>query len=53
MAYASAEECPSICPMIYKPVCGGPVGGPYATFSNDCTYKYANCENGYGKKFYF
>lgn len=49
VALASASKCNPNCVKIYDPVCGGPEGGPYATFGNSCEYDFANCANGNGK----
>lgn len=52
VAFASARKCgTSICIASYDPVCGGPLGGLYATFSNTCQYEYAKCVNGNGTVF--
>ncbi|XP_037905159.1 vasotab-like [Hermetia illucens] len=41
-ASAQNEGCPSVCPAVYRPVCGR-VAGTLRTFSNQCEMNKFNC----------
>jgi hypothetical protein len=46
---AAAEECPTICPLIYDPVCASD-GVTTRTFSNACSLNVYNCQNPQNRK---
>ncbi|XP_044743122.1 ovoinhibitor-like [Chrysoperla carnea] len=39
------SECPKACPLLIAPVCGMDNTGNLKTFSNECVFKSAQCEN--------
>ncbi|KAG8240009.1 hypothetical protein J437_LFUL019586 [Ladona fulva] len=41
----AANDCPTICPANYSPVCGENSSGDKRTFPNQCTMNVFNCQN--------
>ena len=41
LAQAAPPTTPTVCPMIYKPVCGHDKSGKQTTYSNECMAKAA------------
>lgn len=38
-------QCSEACPLLFRPICGGIVGGSQETFVNECHLKHRNCLN--------